>query len=228
MLNSGKMKRRQFLQNAAVGIGSMLVLPNVSMLASSEQARQVVVPLGGAMPQIRHGLLNLPQLGLDNQMESSLEMPFEWLGEIRRNLFFKNGFQASDSDEDIEIISVMYHNKDSEQTEAVQIQLSQNEARILLGEQFYTCSTEGKFHEISNNANGNLSLYFSQIDGGESDRQTFKKDSELFVHILEGAVEINEIELFADYGLAINHHEELKFEALESSKMLIFENTKAN
>ena len=227
------MKRRKFLEKTALGIGGMMVFSNVSAIASVNSTQSLLVPLNAAMPQIRHGALSLPQLNLTDWNPKTKQIPFEWLGEIRRNLFFKNGFQKNEleEEEDLEIISVMYNDVRNDEKEALQIQCSQLETNLLVKDELYSVQKQEGIvalkKSVENQENAeSLSLSVGVLEAGKEYNHTFNPNSELFVYLLEGNVQINKNELFSDFGLAINGTKELVFFAKENSKLLIFENKK--
>lgn len=86
-----------------MGIGSFLLIPsiaNASVFGLANESR--LIPLSKLSGQIRHGALILPQIGYKND-----HISFDWLDDVTRKVFFENGFQQSQEEKDLEIVSIL-------------------------------------------------------------------------------------------------------------------------
>lgn len=243
------MERRNFIKNTALSIGAMVVLPSLSSnltgntLVNAGQvsgngvvggaAKNFLVSLNAAAPQIRHGLLNLPQLGFKNE-----KLPFDWLGEIRRNVFFQNGFQESDAQTDIEIVSILFNDvsNDADGQEAIQVQIEVDKTTVLFGAQEWRTIIDSPnnreniengendgLQKIGQNIEGNFALYIGVFESETAYKHAFASNTEVFVHVLNGDLTVNQKELKSDFGLGLKGVENIEIEAQKESKILVLE-----
>ena len=92
------MKRSTFLRNGSLALAGMAILPFPVKALVREQGRLVIFS-AGVSPQVRHGILDLPQGG-----ENCKDLPLSWLHDLRHNRLYANGY--SESPQDLNLISL--------------------------------------------------------------------------------------------------------------------------
>jgi len=207
------MQRRKFIQNislASLAIG-LTPTPGIAHLFP-QTPTSFLIPLGEAQTQIRHGALNLP-LALSEKNA----MPFDWLLQVHRNIFFKNGFQASGG-KDLEIISVLL--KEEEGLEAIQIQLSTEETTVMIKDQLVTLKRKEAFQEVAN-SNSTTQLVVGDFSIDTLYDFPLVDEKGVFVQLLEGAISCNDQVLDLNTGLALEKGTGLQFKASLDSRVLI-------
>ena len=207
------MQRRKFIRNISLASLAIGLVPYAGMANLLPQNPSgFLIPLGEAQTQIRHGALNLPIALKDNTT-----MPFDWLVQVHRNIFFKNGFQASGG-MDLEIISVLL--EEEEGLEAMQIQLSESETTVMIKDQLLQIERRDGFQEglVENVA---TQLLLGDLSAGQSYECEIESGGEVFVQLLEGAIVCNEQVLDLNTGLALEGISKLAFEGSRNSRVLV-------
>lgn len=207
------MQRRTFIQNIGLGMIATGLLPTISAANFIPSAAAgTIVPLAEPMTQIRHGALNLPISFQDHS-----RMPFDWLQQVQRNIFFGNGFQRN-VDADLEIVSVLL--KDQEEIEAVQIQLEEEVVRIMIDEDFYEVADQENFQEIPTKAL-NVKLIIGNLEPDKDYQYSFGKRSPVFIQPLSGKLTCNTQVLGPQTGLALPNVEDLIFKVETKSQVVL-------
>jgi len=208
-----QMQRRKFIQNIGLA-GFAIGLAPASGLANllPQETAGFLIPLGEAQTQIRHGALNIP-LGL----KENSTMPFDWLLQVHRNIFFKNGFQSSGG-MDLEIISVLL--KEEEDLEAIQIQLSTEETTVMVKDQLVALGRKEVFQEVGM-MDETTQLVIGDLSATKVYDFPLAESKSVFVQLLEGAISCNDQVLDLNTGLALEAGKELHFKATLDSRVLI-------
>jgi len=216
------MERRNFIKNTSLGLGSFLLIPSIADASVFGLANESqLIPLAKLSGQIRHGALILPQIGYKND-----HISFDWLDDVTRNVFFENGFQQSQEEKDLEIVSILLTDPETGDPESIQIQKVNKEITLLYEDLEWTLDSEMKGLNLLNPEESVfLKVYFGNAAKGESieykiDRQT-NREVECYVHIFDGSLKVNEQVLENDYGLGLKAKSNVHFEALESSRFLV-------
>ena len=208
------MQRRKFIQNISLASIAAGFVPSYGLANFLPETNPVfLIPIGEAQTQIRHGALNLPIAAKENG-----SMPFDWLLQINRNIFFKNGFQRSESI-DLEIISILLKNEEG--LEAVQIQLSPEQTCVMIEDQFLTFGRTAGFQKVTV-ADGHTQLLIGHLEESKNYDLSFETEEAVFVQLLEGAISCNDQVLDLNTGLALENSRALRFDALADSRVIVF------
>ncbi len=212
------MERRKFIRNTGLGIGSFLLMPsivNADILGTASQSQ--IIPLAKLSGQIRHGALILPQVGYKNEM-----IAFDWLDDITRNVFYENGFKASPDESDLEIVSILLTDPQTGDPESIQVQRSKNEVTILYEDLEWSVKPQEGIQLLVNaEEEGFLKIHFGEIQAGKQLEYEVDGQQECYVHLLKGAVTVQNQELKSEYGLGLTIDKNINFEGQESSQFLI-------
>ncbi len=214
------MERRNFVRNTALGFTSFLVFPRLvasNNTASSTYAQ--LIPIHENPGQIRHGLLQLPQLDTPTPVLS-----FDWLKDVSRNVFFKNGFGASMGKEDMEITSILLENKDHNWADAIQIQQKQEATVILTQEREWQC----KHHQneiilLQNNRHQAINFSFGNLNHSARHLYSPSGKREVFIYLLAGIIKVNGRLLEENVGLGLQTGDAVVFEAVRKSQFVLME-----
>lgn len=202
------MQRRSFLRNISLGAIAVGFVPHYGMAHFLPPSRGTLVNLGAPMTQIRHGALHVP---------TPPAIPFDWLQQVHRNIFFKNGFQRSQQS-DLEIVSVLLQG--GEQTEAVQIQLAAEGSTLMIGEEMVFVGREEGFQQVGKEAVG-VQFYLADFEAGKEYVFSPETEATVYVQLLEGHLNCNEQHLDIQTGLALAEAENLHFYPTEDSRILL-------
>lgn len=202
------MQRRSFLHNISLSVLAAGFVPHYGLAYFSPQPSGTLVNLGAPMTQIRHGALHVP---------AAPTIPFDWLQQVHRNIFFKNGFQRSQQS-DLEIVSVLL--QEGEQTEAVQIHLEAEKSTLMIQENLVVMDRVEGFQEVSTEAIG-VQFWLADLEAGKE--YVFSPDSEagVYVQLLQGQLSCNEQLLDTQTGFALPQAADLQFRPTKNSRVLL-------
>ena len=216
------MERRKFIRNTGLGIGSFLLMPsivNADILGAANQSQ--IIPLAKLSGQIRHGALILPQAGYKNDL-----IPFDWLDDITRNVFYENGYKESPDESDLEIISVLLTDPKTGDPESIQVQRSQNEVTVLYEDLEWTVERKDGIQLLTNaEEEGFMKIHFGTIQADSQLDFEIEKQQECYVHLLNGLVSVQGQEMKREYGLGLTIDKNINFTAKETSQFLILSKT---
>ncbi|MEM9917625.1 MAG: hypothetical protein AAF990_05985 [Bacteroidota bacterium] len=218
------MRRRLFIARTFLGLGSLWCLPTIANYFSgmgSSGAYQLL-PLAAKEGQIRHGLLDLPQISSEAHPLVS-----DWLLDISRNVFFKNGFVAASDGQDMEIISILLQQPSTRRKDAIQIQHRPSGSVILMEEREYALPHAGNdWVVLEKRENEHLRMVFGHLDASSERVFSLEKEAEIFVFVLQGELMVNDVQLPVHTGLEMTTSKDLHFSVLSDTQLIIIENPK--
>ena len=216
------MGRRNFIKNTSLGLGSFLLIPSICNASISGLANESqLIPLKQLSGQISHGALILSETGYEKD-----HIFFDWMDDVTRNVFFENGFEKSQEEKKLEIVSILLTEPETGDPESIQIQKINNEITLLYEDLEWTLNNEMKGLNLLNGEyNGFLKVYFGNAEKGEdfkySINQQINRQIECYLHIFDGSLKVNEELLKNDSGLGIKASNDMYFEILETSRFLV-------
>lgn len=212
------MERRSFIKKTGIGIGGAMLAPGA--IASSVLPALVnsqYVPLKENIGQIRHGILKLPQTGFKNRLIS-----FAWLNDASRNVFFENGFQKGQGNEDMEIISLLVNDPRTSAKDAIQVQNDGEDVKVLReGVSQVVSSSKHGFKSVSGKKLKNIKLEIGHLGGFKKLRRKVPKGTEVYIQMLKGHMRVNDISLEPGTGLCLSMMSELQFNPTQACKFIL-------
>jgi len=211
------MQRRKFLKHTSIATLAYNFVPSLAFgnKLLTKNTTSTLIPLADTSWQIRHGALNfLPAL---DQQQS---LAFDWIVDIHRNIFLKNGFQR-DGDADLDIISIALKDQEKEGIRSMQIQLAKDQVKVMWQDQFVATACTNGLQQIAL-SDDDYCLELICLTANQAFEFVSKKEKEYFVEILDGAVQFGDFELTTQLGLILESGIKITIKALEQpSRILI-------
>ncbi len=209
------MERRSFLKKLSTASLAAGFIPQFGLAHfMPTKATPLLVPLENPVKQIRHGALNFPLFSDRNPA-----LPFDWLLQVQRNIFFKNGFQRSET-KDLEIISILLQtDADAGATDALQVQLEATQTTAMWGDHLESIPLTQNWSTIGQ-ADPSQALYLAHWSEGQATTPDLGAYKELYLQVLEGQISCNGQIIDSNTGLAFAELETLEVEALSDCRVL--------
>ncbi len=207
------------MKKVATGISGVFLAPNLVTASGlfPSLVNSQYVPIREGEGQIRHGVLTLPQAGYKNSLIS-----FPWLHDVSKNVFYKNGFEAESSSDDLEVFSILIKDSESDTMDAIQVQKKGEEIVILREDKSWELSPSKKeFRQIPGKMLKSIKMEVGNLSGFKQVSRKVTKGTQVYAQLISGEVIINDIKLEAGRGLCLSSMKSLDILPRKKSQIIL-------